>query len=192
MGKRLYCPSCGVDVESFVLVRGGDELSHCAICGLVLDDGPPKDQASAALPCVLIAEDTISIRDAVAATLKSDRIALEIGCAANGVEFISQASTRLKQGKPLSLAILDVEMPIMNGVQAARSLREVEKQLGAAKPTPILFFTSRKIDDRFKQVLQQLQPSSFVNKGTSTHPGELAQRIRKVLAVLLPGKVPSP
>lgn len=173
------------------MLQGGDDVAHCSICGLVLDDGPPQRAVAGALPCVLIAEDTVSIRDAVAATLESERIALEVGKAANGVEFISQATSRFKQGRQLSLVILDVEMPIMNGVQAARSLREVEKQLGVAKKTPILFFTSRKIDERFKQVLQQLQPSSFVNKGTSTNPADLALRVRRVLSVLLPGKVPS-
>jgi len=172
------------------MVQGGDDLMHCAICGLVLDDGAPKKEASGALAYVIIAEDTVTVREAVAATLETEHIAIEVGQAGNGVEFISQATTRFKEGGKLSLAILDVEMPIMNGVQAARSLREIEKQLNIEKKTPILFFTSRKIDDRFKQVLQQLQPSSFVNKGASHDPKELAQRVRKVLSVLLPKKVP--
>jgi DNA-binding NarL/FixJ family response regulator len=90
--------------------------------------------------------------------------------------------------QPLSLAILDVEMPIMNGVQAAMSMRELEKQLGLNRRTPVLFFTSRKCDDRFKQVLAQLQPSSYVNKGASTDPVDLARRVHKVLGILLQNK----
>ena len=177
------------------MVQGGQEVPHCSICGLVLDEEDTSTgqspQSRAALAYVLIAEDSPLICNAVADMLESQHIALEVGRTANGVEFVSQATTRFRQQGKLSLAILDVEMPIMNGVQAARSLRELERQLNVPRKTPILFFTSRKIDDRFKQILQQLQPSSFVNKGTSTDPEHLAHRVRKVLSVLLPGKVPA-
>ncbi|RMF17176.1 MAG: response regulator [Candidatus Dadabacteria bacterium] len=177
------------------MVQGGQEVPHCSICGLVLDDDEAPSETGtpgrAALAYVLIAEDSPLICNAVADMLESQHIAMEVGRAANGVEFVSQATARFRQQGKLSLAILDVEMPIMNGVQAARSLRDLERQLHVPRKTPVLFFTSRKIDERFKQILQQLQPSSFVNKGTSTDPEHLAQRVRKVLSVLLPGKVPA-
>lgn len=189
---KLYCPSCGIDVEPFVLSGGGEEVVHCSICGLVLDaDEALPTKAAApqeALKCVLLAEDTDAIRAAVAEVLLSQHVAREVVPAKNGVEFISQATARLRDNLPLSLAILDVEMPLMNGVQAALSLRELEKQFGRKRKTPVLFFTTRKCDERFKQVLQKLQPSSYVNKGTSSNPEHLAQRVSKVLELLLKGK----
>ncbi len=190
MTAKIYCPSCGIDVEPFVLTGAGEEVIHCSICGLVLDSGAGADAPSpapTALSCVVIAEDTESIRNAVATMLKNQGIAKDVITAENGIEFVSHATGRLKEGKPISLAILDVEMPLMNGVQGAMSLREIEKQFGAKRKTPVLFFTSRKCDEKFKQVLQRLQPSSYVNKGASTNPADLAKRVNKVLTVLLQG-----
>jgi CheY-like chemotaxis protein len=180
-----------IDVEPFVLTGGGEEVTHCAICGLVLDNPEEEQQAERMLKCIAIAEDSDSVRQVVARTLSEQKIAAEVIEAQNGVEFVGQVTARLREGKPLSLAILDVEMPMMNGVQAAKSLREVEKQLGVRRKTPILFFTSRKIDDRLKGILQKLQPSSYVNKGTSSDPAQLAERVNRVLGVLLAGKAPA-
>jgi len=188
MSEKIYCPSCGIDVEPFVLSGGGEEVVHCSICGLVLDDdsGAPAQKA-AALKCVVMAEDTDAVRTVVARSLKEHGIAQEVQEAENGVELVSKISSRLKAGHPLSLAILDVEMPLMNGVQAAKSLREVERQLKVKRKTPVLFFTSRKCDERFKAILQKLQPSSYVNKGASSEPRQLAKRVEKVLEILLKG-----
>ena len=136
---------------------------------------------------ILMAEDTDAVRVTVAKALIDQKVTREIAQARNGAEFVAQATQRLREGHPISLAILDVEMPIMNGVQAARSLRELETQVGLKRRTPILFFTTRKCDDRFKQVLQQLQPSSYVNKGSSQDPAALATRVMKVLQLLLQG-----
>jgi CheY-like chemotaxis protein len=189
VGAKVYCPSCGIDVEPFVLTGGGREVVHCSICGLVLDTdattSPPAP--TELLKTVLIAEDTEAVRVSVAKALVDQKVTREILQARNGAEFVAQATQRLREGKPISLAILDVEMPIMNGVQAARSLRELETQLGAKRRIPILFFTTRKCDDRFKAVLQQVQPSSYVNKGSSQDPASLAARVMKVLQILLQG-----
>ncbi len=189
MGTKVYCPSCGIDVEPFVLTGGGREVVHCSICGLVLDSDattspPPPTEL---LKTVLIAEDTEAVRVTVAKALVDQKVAREILQSRNGAEFVAQATQRLREGKPISLVILDVEMPIMNGVQAARSLRELETQLGLKRRIPILFFTTRKCDDRFKTVLQQVQPSSYVNKGSSQDPASLAARVMKVLQILLQG-----
>lgn len=188
MSAKAYCPSCGIDVEPFVLTGGGREVVHCSICGLVLDADATTPAATAEpLKYVLMAEDTDAVRVTVAKALIDQKVSREIAQARNGAEFVAQATQRLREGHPISLAILDVEMPIMNGVQAARSLRELETQVGLKRRTPILFFTTRKCDDRFKQVLQQLQPSSYVNKGSSQDPAALATRVMKVLQLLLQG-----
>lgn len=178
-------------MEPFVLTGHGEEVTHCSICGLVLDedeDQPAPDAADAALETVLVAEDTQAVLDAVSQMLERDRVAREVVPASNGVEFVSEATARLRDGRAVSLAILDVEMPVMNGVQAAMSLRKLEGQVGKKRKTPVLFFTSRKCDERLKEVLKKVQPSSYVNKGASTNPADLAKRVNKVLGMLLQGK----
>ena len=134
-----------------------------------------------------MAEDTDAVRVSVAKALIDQKVTREVVQASNGAEFVAKVTARFKEGQGISLAVLDVEMPLMNGVQAARSLRELETQFGRKRKAPILFFTTRKCDDRFKQVLQKLQPSSYVNKGTSSNPAELAERVLKVLELLLQG-----
>ena len=33
---KLYCASCGEQVEYFVMLSEGDEIKHCSVCGLIL------------------------------------------------------------------------------------------------------------------------------------------------------------
>lgn len=187
-GKRVYCPSCGVETEGYLVQQKGDEYCHCSICGLVI---PDEDKAPAAglelLKCVALAEDTETLRRMLEQMLVQQKIAREVVAAKNGVEFISLVSKRMKDDLPISLAILDVEMPIMTGIQAAMSMREMERSFGRTRKTPILFFTGKPCDDKFKAVLKQLEPSSYVNKGQSPDPLELVKRVYKVLQILFKG-----
>jgi CheY-like chemotaxis protein len=185
--KRLYCPSCGVEVDGYAVLQAGVELNHCPICGLVIPDENKPEASIELLKCVAIAEDSESLRHMLEKMLIQQKIAKEVVSAKNGVEFVSLVSKRMRDNLPVSLALLDVEMPVMNGVQAAATLREVEKSLGQQRKTPVLFFTSRPCDERFKAVLKQIEPSSYVNKGQSPDPVELARRVYKVLQILFKG-----
>lgn len=185
-GNRVYCPSCGVEVEGYVMQQRGETIIHCSICGLVIpeDDKPP---ALELLKCVALAEDTETLRRMLEQMLVQQKIAREVVAAKNGVEFISLISKRMKDDLPISLALLDVEMPVMTGIQAAISLREMEKTFQRKRKTPILFFTGKPCDEKFKAVLKQLEPSSYVNKGQSPDPLELVKRVHKVLQILFKG-----
>ncbi len=186
---KVYCPSCGVDVEPFSISAGGEEIIHCSVCGLVLElEEKPKAVEIRSLKRVGIAEDSDTLRNLMVTTFRDQNVAEEVFGARNGVEFVTQVTQLYKSRKAVSLAVLDVEMPMMSGVQAALSLREMEKQFGLKKKTPILFFTSKNCDDRFRGILKQLEPSSYVNKGASSDPSELVQRVYKVLQVLLKNK----
>lgn len=189
MAKRVYCPSCGVEVDGYTMIQKGVEISHCSICGLVIPEDDDKSAASTLelLKCVALAEDSDTLRRMLEQMLVQQKIAREVVAAKNGVEFVSLISKRLKDDLPISLAILDVEMPVMTGIQAAASLREIEKTFGRKRKTPILFFTSKPCDDRFKAILKQLEPSSYVNKGQNPEPVELVKRVYKVLQVLFKG-----
>ena len=186
-GKRIYCPSCGVEVEGYVMVAKGEEILHCSICGLVIPDETKPAGGFELLKCVAVAEDTETLRRMLEQMLVQQKIAREVVSAKNGVEFISLVSKRLKDDLPISLALLDVEMPVMTGIQAAISLRELEKTFGRKRKTPILFFTGKPCDERFKAVLKQLEPSSYVNKGQSPDPVELVKRVYRVLQILFKG-----
>jgi CheY-like chemotaxis protein len=182
--KKVFCPSCGVEVQGYTVVQKAMEVTHCPICGLVIPDENKPEPSLELLKCVALAEDSDSLRTMLEQMLVKQKIAKEVVSAKNGAEFISLVSKRLKEDLPVSLGLLDVEMPIMTGVQAAASLREIEKSFGRTRKTPLLFFTSRQCDDRFKALLKQLEPSSYVNKGQNPDPAQLAKRVYKVLQLL--------
>ncbi len=186
-GKRIYCPSCGVEVDGYLMVQKGEEIHHCSICGLVIPDEDKPQTGLELLKCVALAEDSDTLRRMLEQMFIQQKMAKEVVSGKNGVEFISIVSKRFKDDLPISLALLDVEMPVMSGIQAAISMREMEKTFGRKRKTPILFFTGKPCDDRFKAVLKQLEPSSYVNKGQSPDPMELVKRVYKVLQILFKG-----
>lgn len=98
-GNRVYCPSCGVEVEGYVMQQRGETIVHCSICGLVIpdDDKPP---ALELLKCVALAEDTETLRRMLEQMLVQQKIAREVVAAKNGVEFISLVSKRMKDDLP--------------------------------------------------------------------------------------------
>ncbi len=91
---------------------------------------------------VLIADDQPGIRKRVCLTLAA-RIALE-ACeeASNGAEAVELA----QESRP-DLIILDITMPVMNGLDAARKIRQFSPD------TPILILTMHKS----KQLMEEAQ-----------------------------------
>lgn len=177
-----YCPSCGEMVETLVIIRSGKETMECANCGMSLDKTALKIKP---LKCVLAAEDTPLLLKKVTEMLELKNIANNVVPCKNGEEFIAKATGRMRAGLPVSLAILDVNMPIMNGINAAIVLRSIERALDKNKPAPILFFTSNRLDKTFLKVLKYCSPAQYINKGTGSNPDEFADRLYQVIAGLL-------
>lgn len=183
--NKVYCPSCGMDVEPFVLQAGREEVLHCSVCGLVLEE--PQEIPPLTLKRVVLAEDTDLLRSAITRSLKESRFAEEVLEARNGAEFLGIITPLLQKGEAISLAILDVEMPVMKGSQAALGLRNLEVNLKLKRKIPILFFTAVKCDERFREFLEKVKPSSYVNKGASGDPDHLSRRVKRVLHLLMKG-----
>jgi two-component system, NarL family, nitrate/nitrite response regulator NarL len=74
-----------------------------------------------ALPkCILIVDDNATVRKAVRSLLEAQEGFEVCGEAANGREAVDKA-----QELAPDLIIMDLSMPVMNGLEAARTLREV-------------------------------------------------------------------
>jgi len=186
--KRLYCPSCGENVEYFVMLTEGEEIAHCSICGLILQKEEPKEAAAGkikALQNVVAAEDSPVLLKTLSQMLLDKNIAKAVDPCKNGEDFITTVVERLKKNLPISLVILDVNMPILNGINAAVIYRAIERGFGKKRPTPLLFFTSYRCDDTFKKVLKYCAPAKYINKGTGSSPDEFAQRLYQVVFQLL-------
>ncbi len=71
---------------------------------------------------VLLAEDALDVRALIAAVL--GRIGLSVETAANGREAIDKAVAAQDSGKPYDLILMDMQMPVCDGYEATRSLRD--------------------------------------------------------------------
>ena len=168
------------------MVSSGEEIAHCSNCGLILQMPDKKKEASLRpLQYVIAAEDSPLLLKTIGNMIQAKGISKEVESCINGEEFITKVTERMKQNQAVSLAILDVAMPILNGINAAIIFRAVEKGFGKKRFTPILFFTSYKCDDTFKKVLKYAAPAKYINKGTGSSPDQFAERLFQVIHQLL-------
>ena len=133
----------------------------------------------------MVAEDSPTLLRKVAEMLESKKIAQSVISCKNGQEFLETAVSRMKADLPISLAILDINMPILNGVNASIALRSVERAMEGGGKIPILYFTSHQCDAQLKKVLNYTAPAHYINKGTGSSPEEFANRLYEVIAGLL-------
>ena len=82
--------------------------------------GESPDGAAAALR-VLLAEDTQISADVLMAMTR--HLSVQMDHATNGVEAIAMIKTAENAAKPYSMLLLDVNMPILDGVETAKRLR---------------------------------------------------------------------
>lgn len=181
--KRAYCPSCGEEVDVFVMIAGGEERPHCSQCGLILDERVVEKKRS--LESVFIAEDSYSLRSALSEILLSKKIAKNVVEASDGREFLAKITDAFKKGMNVNLIILDVNMPNIDGINAAKTLRALEDGFRRDSKVPILFFSVVKCDENFKRFLQILTPSAYLNKGKEGTPEQLAERVYQIIKRLL-------
>ena len=162
----------------------GDEVQRCPNCGMNLTDIGESAQLRT-LEKVIIAEDSKALINRIAQILEERRMAEWVTKCEDGSEFLTRVAEHFQQKRPINLVILDVNMPIVNGVNAAIALRAIEKGYESPKSIPILFFTAKQCDETFKKVLSYTKPAKYINKGTGSNPDEFADRLYQVLLQLL-------
>jgi CheY-like chemotaxis protein len=65
-------------------------------------------------------------------------IGMNVACVASGVEAIQELTLAARHGRPYDLAILDLHMPVMNGLMLAREIRGTPEIC----PVPLMMLTS--------------------------------------------------
>lgn len=157
----------------------------------------PSAAASAAVPApaaasaagaalfdrVIIAEDSALLREMAKDSLVRAGLGRQVRSCADAMEMLQLVAESVAAGVAVDLIIIDIDMPVLSGHQAAIALRAFEKGM-KAKPTPILFFTAFPCDERLKKVLDLCQPARYLNKGTDAAPDRIAARLVQVLSNL--------
>ena len=150
----------------------------------VFTPAPTPEPEVPKLETIILAEDSELVTRILKEMIISKGLSRRVISCKNGFEFIIQyLQSRLEQ-IPIGLIILDVIMPVLNGISSAVAVRAWEKALNL-KPVPILYFTSKRCDQTFKRVLQHTRPAMYINKGGSERAVMLEQRIEKVVNQLL-------
>ena len=91
---------------------------------------------------ILIVEDEVGIRETISVFMKNQ--GYHVYVAENGV-----AGLQLLQEKDIHLAIVDVMMPVMNGYEATKMIRTMDRS--DAKKIPIIAMTANAfVEDRIK------------------------------------------
>jgi CheY-like chemotaxis protein len=177
-----YCLCCGEPVSVNKVQRDGKLETTCVYCGFVLDVA--MEEGGYAAVCIITADDSELTRDLLKEAMLKKKLARSVISARNGQEFITFFTKRLTEKQAVDLVILDLEMPVMDGVTAARMMRAIEGKYKTAK-VPILFFSAHKCDENLKRQMALFSPASYVNKGSDSNPTKLVERIDQLIGYYL-------
>jgi len=135
----------------------------------------PSNPVTPARFKVLLAEDNETLRDLMSVFLAKTGVTWRL--VSNGQEALEEWQRALRSGAAYDLFVTDVQMPVMDGIEAARAIRRMETQNGCA-PVPIAFCTA--YADNFPQ-----EALSEVNAiGIWIKPDAILQLGPKILAAL--------
>ena len=185
MGDTKYCLCCNEEVPFTSFERNERLEVTCIYCGFPLDIKKlyePTEPVEKGY--VLIADDSMYTRKIIENRLKEKKFAGIVLSFENGLELISAYSKLLKEKPPVDLAIIDLNMPVMDGLTAARMIRSLEAQ-NNNKAVPIIFFSAEKADDNFKKQMENLSPANYMNKGNDANPDTLASRVEYLIDYLI-------
>ncbi len=182
-GKK-YCLCCGEDVPYNVVVRNERRELTCSYCGFTLDiENLWEDTKSSINTYALIAEDSKFTRTLLKELILKKAIASEVIAVTNGLELISEYTKIFKRNVRVSFAIIDLNMPVMDGLTAARTLRALEEKDSIIK-VPIVFFSGVKADEGLRRQMELLAPANYVNKGSDPDPENLVKRVQGLLSFI--------
>ncbi len=182
--KTLYCPGCGDNMEFYTMSTNMGEVNRCQVCSALLHkDEPPAPQVGS-ISNVIVVEDTALLREILSDIIRGRGLAQNVISCQNGAQFVTTFTGMQLRKEVAGLLVIDINMPIMNGINAAIATRAIEKAFRVV-PAPILFFTVKQCDDKFRKVLKYCSPAMYINKGQDASPQQMQRRVEKVVAQLI-------
>jgi CheY-like chemotaxis protein len=184
MGDTKYCLCCNEEVPVSTVTRNARIEVTCLYCGFTLDVAKMQEPSgSAEEGHALIADDSKFTRKIIEELLKEKEYSKNVLSFENGLMLISAYSKLLNEKKPVDIAIVDLNMPVMDGLTAARMMRSQEEQTGS-RPVHIVFFSAEKADDNLKKQMETIGHANYMNKGTDPDPDSLAARVEMFISYL--------
>jgi signal transduction histidine kinase/DNA-binding response OmpR family regulator len=147
--RRAFGPPAAAGFDAFLVkpVRGRSLLRHLreSVEGQAAPDTAHDDPREAlepvARPRVLLAEDNEI--NALLARRTLEKLGAEPVWVQNGQEAVeAMTAAMLGQAPPFALGVFDIRMPIMDGLKAARLIRDEEAALGLMQRLPLIAVTA--------------------------------------------------
>jgi CheY-like chemotaxis protein len=111
-----------------------------------------EEGAGRALPRVIVADDSTTLRHSMSAYLESSRLAEVVGKAVDGVDALG-----LIEKLAPDIAVMDVQMPNMDGLEATRMLKQ-------RKGAPAVILVSLNAGRAFRQAAESAGADAFCDK----------------------------
>jgi len=185
MEDTKYCLCCDEQVPFSVIEKQGKREVRCAYCGFTLDiEKLSEIKKSGGKGYALVADDSKYTRRIIEDVLREKKFTEHVKSFENGATLIAAYAKLLSENKTVEVAIIDLNMPVMDGLTAARTLRAIEMQKNAGR-VPIVFFSGEKADDRVKKQMEELAPAIYVNKTADPDPDNLAKRVEELVSYVL-------
>jgi CheY-like chemotaxis protein len=184
MSDTRYCLCCDEQVPFGLVERNARREVICNYCGFTLDIEKFSEMRQAdSKGYTLVADDSRYTRKIIEDLVIEKKFSSDVMSFENGLELVTAYSKFLAESKPVDVAIIDLNMPVMNGLTAAKAIRTIEAQQKIPF-VPIVFFSAEKADDDLKEQMQSLEPAYYVNKGSDPDPDKLAGRVEYLLGYL--------
>ena len=185
MGETKYCLCCNEEVPFSTVTRDERIEVTCIYCGFTLDVKKMQEpQKPAEKGHALIADDSKYTRKIIEELLKEKEYSEHVQSFENGLMLISAYSKLLSEKQPVDIAIVDLNMPVMDGLTAARMMRSLEAQ-NSSRAVPIIFFSAEKTDDNLKKQMETLGNANYMNKGSDPDPDALVARVETLISYLM-------
>jgi CheY-like chemotaxis protein len=138
---------------------------------------------------VLIAEDSAVLGQLLADALRAHGVADDVEAYKDGTSLLSAYKLHAQAQSAILLVILDVELGgAPNGLVVGRTIRALEKQLGAKHPAPILFFSAHDPSTATDAAVNDCFPARYVQKRQGDSPAGIAFEGARLLRQILKGE----
>lgn len=185
MENTKYCMCCDDMVPFSVIEKDEKRELQCEYCGFILDiQALYEPEIDVKKGYALIADDSKYTRKIIEDILTERKFSEYIISFENGAAIIQAYSKLLSENSVVDLAIIDLNMPVIDGLTAARTLRSLETKNNVRK-VPIVFFSSKKADEVLKKHMEELKPAIYVNKTNDPDPDKLAKRVDDIVSFVL-------